>query len=68
MKTVREKYLPDGSRELVVRLDKNETLIPIRSDAHYSLGEPLDDFIVPAHVLESMLSAHWCCVEQKWVT
>lgn len=50
---------------LRVELDDNETLISVRGNQFYRLGDPLGD-VVPAHVIEDMMLAKWCPVAQKW--
>lgn len=67
MKTISEAPTKDGRRRrVVVEVDNGETLLAVRENSHYQLGDPLGD-VVASHILEQAAEVSWCSVEQKWV-
>ena len=52
-------------RRVVLELDPGEELLAVREDAHYRLGQPLED-VIASHVLKNAVQVMWCSVEQRW--
>lgn len=55
----------DGKRKVVVELSPGEKLVSVRENAHYRLGQPMDD-VVSGRILSDMVVVHWCSIGQKW--
>lgn len=51
----------------MVELDPSERLLPLREDAHYKLGYPVED-IVAVHILSESTRVTWCSASQEWVS
>ena len=66
MKTVRETTTKAGKRQVTVELDAGETLIAVKEDAYYELGEPLHGDVLDGHILANVQRVSWCSIEQKW--
>lgn len=66
MKTISEKMMPSGRRRVTVELAQHESLLVVRDDAHYKLGDPVDD-VVAGHVLSETTPVTWCSASQEWV-
>lgn len=67
MRTISERTLKNGKRRVVVELDPSERLLPLREDAHYKLGYPVED-IVAVHILSESTRVTWCSASQEWVS
>lgn len=66
MKIIRERINKAGKREVVVVLDDRETLIGVRVNAYYRLGQPVED-VVGGHILTESREVAWCSAAQEWV-
>jgi hypothetical protein len=66
VKTISSKKLPTGGSRVLVELAPGEILVPVRRDAYYQLGQPVDD-VVASHILGDAVEVSWCSAEQKWV-
>jgi hypothetical protein len=66
MRTITDKLLKNGKRRVVVELDPGVKLVPVRPDAHYRLGYPVED-VVASHVVEVLQRVAWCSASQEWV-
>ena len=67
MKTIKETLNRAKKRVVTVELDAGETLISIRRDSYYRLGESLYDQVLHSDYLTGIEEVAWCSVEQKWV-
>lgn len=67
MKPISEKALPNGSRRVTIELAPGESILPLRANAHYRLGDPLNE-VVHADMIEGAVEVTWCSVEQAWVS
>ena len=67
MKIILNKTLVSGKRRVVIELDPDESVITVRENGHYKLGQPMDD-IVQGFILKDCVPASWCAIGQKWET
>lgn len=67
MKIKRDKTDVKGVRVVTVELSPGETLCAFNESTHYRLGGQIDD-IVPGFVITESYPAHWCHIEQAWVS
>lgn len=44
-----------------------ESLAIINLNAHYKLGEPMQDDVIAGHILADATRVTWCSIQQKWV-
>ncbi len=66
MKITNTLQRPDGTKKLTIELGVGETLIAIAPDAHYRMGQPVDD-VVASHILAETARVTWCSASQEWV-
>ncbi len=75
MKIIKSTPRPNGVTRLIIELAPGEAmrvarpgrqLVEIDPDAHYRLGQPLQDDVMAGHILADATRVHWCSVEQKW--
>lgn len=66
MEIIRSKAVKDGKREVTVRLDGDEEILPLRHGGYYKLGYPIEDIVEAHHILDAV-PVSWDAVEQKWV-
>lgn len=68
MKHIHTRTLKDGRVHVLIELGPTEAMpvAPIRKDAHYRLGHPLED-VVLGHVIKDARRVYWCPVGQEWV-
>ena len=63
----RQRTNKDGLQELTVVLARGESLMGIREDSHYQLGQPVDD-VVGSHIILEAREVTWCSASQEWVS
>lgn len=68
MKILRQKEGKHGTLIVTVEIKATENLIAIDPDLHYELGEPLQGDVLAGHIIADASLAHWCSIEQKWIT
>lgn len=66
MKVVSDKVGANGLRRVTVVLARGESLMAIRDNSHYKLGQPVDD-IVRSHIIMNAEEVSWCSASQEWV-
>lgn len=66
MKIIKELKPTKGKRRVVIELDDGECVCAINDNAHYRLGDPMDD-VVPGYAISNPSLVTWCCITQKWV-
>lgn len=67
MKIIGERVDKRGKRIVTVELGKGESVVGIRENSFYDLGEPLNGEVVASHVIAGIQEVTWCSVSQKWV-
>lgn len=67
MNIIKETVGANGLRRVTVVLGKGESLMAIRHDSHYKLGQPVDD-IVGSHIIMDAEEVSWCSAQQAWVS
>lgn len=66
MRVTKETINRAGNRVVTVELSEGETLLSVKPGDYYKLGYPVET-VIGGYILQDMVRAYWCSLEQKWL-